>query len=317
MEFVKCNLCGNEKYEKLYLISDRLFPKEERLQSVRCLNCGLVYINPRPIPEEIKQYYPPEYYPSLKEPLYIQLLQKNKATIVECFKKKGRLLDLGCGLGMFLAQMEKKGWEVYGVEFSSIACKYAKNTLGLINIYNQDAHVQSVELPKLFFDVVTMWHLIEHLHDPTSVIKKVTQLLKEDGILIIACPNFDSLQRKIFKSNWYQLDPRHLFYFTPKSLKKILKICGFKMVGISYRYFADPYLDMVDFKKSLLRWLRLERPIKSESLAIDKLGEIRKKKMLWRMFSFSFNLFCLFLSLVFGVLGGGAALLVCAKKEVE
>lgn len=315
MEFVKCNLCDVEKYKRLFLVRDYLFPKDKEFQLVRCLNCGLVFLNPRPTIQEIHRYYPQEYYLSSVEELpYIKLLQINQISLVERFKKKGRLLDIGCGSGIFLSQMEKRGWDVYGIEYSQIACEYARDKFGLKNIYRQD--IGSIDLANNFFDVVTMWHAIEHFHNPLMALEKVKQLLKAGGILIIICPNFSNLAVNIFRSNCYLVEgPRHLFYFTAHTLSNLLKKTGFKKEKISHSFFLDPAANMVCWKKSFLRQLRLEKYLQAQPYYFNSKTNFHRSAFYYTV-RFLFNLFCFVISLS-GILGRGSVLLACASKERE
>jgi SAM-dependent methyltransferase len=218
MEFVKCNLCGGQDYERLFFARDHVFHTEEKFQLVKCSQCGLVFLNPRPSACEIGHYYPYRFFYNPNIEKETEYGDEKKVDIVERLEKGGRILDIGCGKGGFLGKMQSKGWEVFGVDISTMASTYAREKLGIKNIYSQD--LLDVSLPEHFFDVISLWHVIEHLPGPLGTLKRISRLLKEDGVLIIECPNFDSLSRIVFRDKWFPLSlPRHFYQFTPQILK--------------------------------------------------------------------------------------------------
>ncbi len=152
-------------------------------------------------------------------------------TAIPHFRKNGRLLDTGCGSGQYLYWMKQFGWDVAGVEISSVASEGA-NDLALNVFCGQlsDAH-----FPDRYFDVVTMWQAIEHLHDPKSVLDEVNRILKDDGLLLMGMPNIDSFEFFIFKHNWPALEiPRHLYQFSPSTITMLLTRTGFGVEKILF-----------------------------------------------------------------------------------
>jgi|TARA_A100001011_G_scaffold398809_1_gene504607 2-polyprenyl-3-methyl-5-hydroxy-6-metoxy-1,4-benzoquinol methylase len=153
----------------------------------------------------------------------IMLLYKFKQ-LKPFVKPSGRLLDVGCGTGNFLSYMNKKNFDVFGVDNNTTALKIcAKKKL---KVYN------SLEtVPDKAFDVVSLWHVLEHLPQPEKVIAKIHDLLTSKGVLIVAVPNFSSHDRLHYQNNWAALDvPRHLWHFTPEGLEEMLSSAGFKLL---------------------------------------------------------------------------------------
>lgn len=313
MEQVNCNLCGSRESRILFYSPDFTFPKEaEKFAVVRCVVCALVFINPRPDKSEISNYYPADYFRCYAETrLETEAIQRRKAKIVGQISKAATILDIGCGRGEFLAEMQERGWEAYGVELSFIAASYAKEKLGLKNIYNAD--LLAVSLPENFFDVITLWHALEHLADPLATLQKIHSLLKDDGALIINCPNFNSGLRKVFQQKWYQLDlPRHLYQFTPQTLGPMLKKCGFVARGIDY--MPLPLHSMIWFKMTIFRWLGLKGFLYSHITEEKRLAKAKSRGMPWLLLRNLFNLICYIFALVLGLLRLGDDMCITAKK---
>jgi len=140
-------------------------------------------------------------------------------------KQNGKLLDIGCGTGEYLSMLKEMGWRVSGIEIGKAASNYAKaRGLDVIN-----ADFQEIREQKERFDAITMWHSLEHFSQPAQVIRKARKLLKDDGVLLIGIPNHDSLDRILFKDCWNGFEiPLHLYHFSPKSIRLMMKLNGFE-----------------------------------------------------------------------------------------
>jgi 2-polyprenyl-3-methyl-5-hydroxy-6-metoxy-1,4-benzoquinol methylase len=232
---------------------------------VRCCDCGLVFTNPRPAAESIAEVYPPEYAPhhakedrrmKLANPLQLWALRSHwnypPATdsisdkifswpFLLWFKAKsrnfdvfpwygqGRLLDYGCGGGGFLLRMRELGWQVCGMDMSSAAVEQCKQQ-GL-DVCAGDAVDQRFEPNS--FDVVTLWHVLEHVPSPAQTLRQIHTVLKPNGKLILASPNFDTWLRGWLGNCWYALDlPRHLTHFSKKTITQMLQVNGFTVEKI-------------------------------------------------------------------------------------
>jgi len=236
MEAVACNLCGIENSEPLFRGRDRLLGGTQIFHSVRCRSCGLIYLNPRPDLDEIARYYPAEYEPftrykrvqSWAARLSYQRSMNKKCRIAAYGLKPGRLLDVGCGSGDFLLKMQQVGWEVYGLDLNAAACEEA----GRRGLEVFQGQLFDLPYPDHSFDVLTMWDVLEHLHDPLSNLKRVAQLLKPGGRFTVTLPNPDGLDFRIFGRIWTGLDvPRHLYVFPRKTLMALFQKAGLDVVS--------------------------------------------------------------------------------------
>lgn len=231
LQYINCNLCSNDRAKKLYHIHP--------FTIVKCIDCGLVYLNPRPHPEQMMQVYDShDYYFSdgkqtdmfygypdyrnLQKHLYFvadELIRPIRNTI------PGKLLDVGCGMGFMLKRFQELGWESYGVDVSSYATEYARSELGL-NVYT--GTIDKVDFPESYFDLVTMVLTIEHVPDPRSALQTLHKLMKPEAIIMIATHDIDGLWPKISRSKWQHLYvPEHFFFFSHVTLKRLLKEIGF------------------------------------------------------------------------------------------
>jgi 2-polyprenyl-3-methyl-5-hydroxy-6-metoxy-1,4-benzoquinol methylase len=240
MQTVSCNLCKSKEFEPLYQLPDLLLERDD-LQTtlVRCVGCGLVYQNPRPTIEEMVVHYPSEYESYTSNPNYEKiswLLRKayqygidKRGRILTRHKKSGRLLDVGCATGIFLAGIKANpGWELYGVEINEHAASIAREQHRL-NVAT--GTLEDVEYPTDFFDAVTLWDVLEHLHDPSKSLIEISRILKKDGVLIIRVPNLSSWDAKLFGSSWAGLDaPRHLYVYDPHTLSRLLHKTNFDIL---------------------------------------------------------------------------------------
>lgn len=239
MEHVKCNLCGADDTEFLFYARNRNSRAKEIFNLVKCKICCLTYLNPRPDKDEIGVYYPPWYHsrandkiPDIKKTKiwgipWREAMQKKAEPVIR-YKKAGKILDIGCGDGSLLKFMKDTGWQTYGVEPNEISSRYARDVLGL-NVFS--GRLEDAGYSEESFDVITLFHVLEHIHEPVQTLKRIYRLLKRGGLLFIEVPNFNSFEAKIFKDKWVGISaPLHLYHFTPGTLKAILKNCGFSPV---------------------------------------------------------------------------------------
>lgn len=244
MEYVKCNLCGFDDAKFILRARSRFMNEgKEFFKLAKCMRCGLVYLNPRPEKEDIKKYYPPWYHSRAQAQVTDitktkiwgipwQEAMKNKAEPILRYKKKGRILDIGCGDGSLLKFLKESGWQTYGVELQDSSSLYAQNVLGL-NVFS--GRFEEANYPEDSFDVITLFHVLEHLPNPSGTLKKARMLLRKDGFLLIAVPNFHSLEAKLFRSKWVGISaPLHLYHFTPRTLRMMLKNCGLIPVEVGF-----------------------------------------------------------------------------------
>lgn len=220
-----CILCGSRRKELLI--------QKESLQVFRCMSCGLGFLDPRPSEEDIKKLYDREYfacsYDSGVDPDSAEFKRRlsqesHRVRFFRGIKKQGRILDIGCGNGYFLAACRAAGYEVQGLDISDWAADYALNKLGISVITGE---IGDVKIPPDSYDIISMWHFLEHTRNPHTTLSRVLTWLKKDGILIIDVPNYESTDARSMWNEWvgWQL-PYHLYHFTPKSLEMLLAISG-------------------------------------------------------------------------------------------
>jgi SAM-dependent methyltransferase len=236
METTACNFCGSEDAAVIFNLPDLLLDLPEvRTTLVRCRNCGLVYQNPRPAIEEMSRHYPPEYVSYAPNPVvrrtpwllrraYDYGVRKRVRTVTRV-ADRGALLDVGCATGTFLLGMRRyTGLALTGVEISLHAAAVALAE-GL------DVRVGTLEearFPDAAFDIVTLWDVFEHLHDPTGSLVEIARILKPGGGVVIRVPNLDSWDARLFGRYWAGLDaPRHTYVFDLQNLRNMLGAAGF------------------------------------------------------------------------------------------
>ncbi|MBN1139594.1 MAG: class I SAM-dependent methyltransferase, partial [Anaerolineae bacterium] len=213
MEHVACNLCGLDDSAPLFAGRDRLLGGEETFYWVRCRRCGLIYLNPRPSLAEMARYYPADYEPFVRQEragggVGYRLAIAKKRRIASHGLEPGRLLDIGCGSGDFLLGMQERGWQVFGLDISPEAAALARQN-GL-DVFG--GHLLEAPYQEHSFDLVTMWDVLEHLHDPAAYLVRVAQLLKPGGRFVVTLPNPHSVDFRLFGPVWTGLDvPRHLY----------------------------------------------------------------------------------------------------------
>jgi SAM-dependent methyltransferase len=209
---------------------DLLHPGPERFRLERCSRCGHLYQNPRPTEASIDRYYPSGYISFERaiedEPSLLRRLErrygswKRSSRIERAAGRIGRLLDVGCATGIFLASMRHAGWQVEGVEPSPSASTYARERLGLKVLTGR---LEEAHYPEASFDVVTLWDVLEHVHEPRPVIAEAARILRPGGLLIVSVPNPDSIEARLLGEHWLGWDlPRHLNLFSPPQLRSFL-----------------------------------------------------------------------------------------------
>jgi 2-polyprenyl-3-methyl-5-hydroxy-6-metoxy-1,4-benzoquinol methylase len=233
MEVVNCILCDSRESDSLFVLTD-LWLERENVQAsfVCCKGCGLIYQNPRPNFSEMNQHYPKTYEvfskgtENKKSFLFDYGMEKRSKLITEEITG-GKLLDIGCANGTFLLWMkQKKGFEVFGVEISEHASKYARD-LGLTVITGT---LNDAKFQNNYFDIITMWDVLEHFHNPLDTLIEANRILKPGGIVVIRVPNHHSIDSRLFGRYWAGYDaPRHLYVFNNKTITSILSKSKFKI----------------------------------------------------------------------------------------
>jgi SAM-dependent methyltransferase len=260
---VACDWCGSNDSDLLFEGPDRLMGLHGQFRMVRCRHCGLLRQSPRFAWESLKAYYPLDYSPHVplirEEPSVLRRLDRRygvwkQMRSIEHFQRGGRLLDIGCGTGVFMEEAQRSGrWVVEGIEPAEKAAAYARSALG-VNIYV--GRFSDINLPVASFDVITMWNVLEHLEYPIADLRRAHQMLRENGLLVFAIPSVESLAARIFGPYWVGWDlPRHLYLFPRPVLQEILGKLGYCIVAD--RCISGSYSTLRD---SLEFWTRAWNP---------------------------------------------------------
>jgi SAM-dependent methyltransferase len=276
VETVACEFCGSKagsialrQCDLLHHVSD------EEFTIVRCGQCGVLYLNPRPAESEIGQYYPSQYfgkpspprpfsrvkrwimedfygYPSDRKAGRWRRLRKlalwpemtRRALVgrgVLPWVGQGRLLDVGCGHGVNAAMLAQQGWQVFGLDLSPEIVGQARTLLG---DRVQVGDLLTMRYPDRSFDLVLMSHSLEHMYHPDQALAEARRILDDHGLLVIAVPNADGVEARLFGRWWVNWDPpRHLYHFTKRTLTGLLERAGFSVVraktGVTAAHFMS------------------------------------------------------------------------------
>lgn len=254
-KITKCIVCDGKEFIYLFKTHDRMFNISGEFIVKRCKLCGLIFTDPQPTQAILKKHYPSKdyysyqdtekkgffyhlrsylvkhyYKPTLFSYIFSSLIQNVPAMPK---KQGGKILDVGCGTGDTIALLKELGWDVYGLEIDKKAVLIARER-GLLHVkYGGYEEIDSY--PNNYFDAIRLYHVIEHLDNPTACLQMIYKKLKPGGEIIMGTPNVDSLTSRVFKKLWYNLDiPRHLFLFSPKTLSRITKKEGFSHIKIEF-----------------------------------------------------------------------------------
>lgn len=268
-----CKICKDQRDVKVLLsdIRDNAGIVKEEFCIVECSACKIKFIHPFLLPKQIRSIYPNTYYAhqrydrhhmSIKERIKFRLKEvyynKNskllfrflysflKFTVNEPpFIKEGRLLDVGCGTGEYIREINSFGWKAYGID-PFVATDPTQNIM--------NGFAENICFGDKYFDVVRIWNVLEHCTDPVQVLQETNRVLKRDGYLLLYVPNYDSVDRKFFGRYWANLEiPRHLFHFNYADINNLLHSTGFTIHKIMFS--GAPFTGL----KGTLRYMRAQR----------------------------------------------------------
>ncbi|MEO8765205.1 MAG: class I SAM-dependent methyltransferase [Ginsengibacter sp.] len=251
-----CPCCG-QKNIAVALRAEDYTVSHMQFEIWECKNCTLRFTQNIPDAGNMGAYYQSEAYIShsdtnkgLINSLYHKvrvrtLIQKRKLVERETGKSGGTVLDVGCGTGAFLHIMYKAGWQITGLEPDEGARKKA---LELYKLHLNDSGVL-FSLPAATFDAITMWHVLEHVHELHAYVKRLKELLKPGGKLFIAVPNYTSYDAKAYKEYWAAYDvPRHLYHFSPQSINNLLLQHRLRLDIMKPMWYDSFYVSMLSEK---------------------------------------------------------------------
>ncbi|TAH00239.1 MAG: class I SAM-dependent methyltransferase [Sphingobacteriales bacterium] len=251
--YTHCPACGATDCQKVLAAKDYTVSKET-FEIWQCPTCSLRFTQYAPAAASVGAYYQSEDYVShtdtkegLINQLYhgvrkITLQQKCKLIKKQTGSAKGMLLDVGAGTGAFAASMQQAGWLVTGLEPDAATRQRAKD---LNNIVLEPAPLL-YSLPAAAYDAITLWHVLEHVHDLKGYLQQFSLLLKPGGVLFIAVPNYTSHDAEVYKQYWAAYDvPRHLYHFSPAAVKELVQLYGLEVKKVKPMWFDSFYIAML------------------------------------------------------------------------
>lgn len=253
--------CAHPEASRKPLYPARDYISGEEFEIVRCETCGAVFTWPIPAFDELDRYYPQSYYrksSGRRFPAIVEFLQRrtyaSRARAVERAMggRKGRVIDVGCGPGWLLREFDARGWEAMGTELSIAAASFARDELKL---KVESRELSELKFPDGHFDAVTLWHVLEHIPEPSALLREIGRILKPGGVLLVGAPNWGSLGSRLSRSKWFQLDvPRHVNHFTAERLKRELAAVGLE---VRRQIYLAPEFDFFSFVQSILNRIGL------------------------------------------------------------
>ncbi len=251
----QCIVCGSTQYSPFLTCKDYTVSKEN-FTIVSCNDCGFKFTNPRPEDSVLGNYYKAEEYIShtnTKKGLVNKLYHlvrsrtlKKKLNLVRSYVSRGTILDYGCGTGMFLNVCKNAGWESYGMEPDDEARKIA--SAANLNLFSDKSRINTYITDKKF-NVITLWHVLEHVTDMDETLSFFKNRLDKNGVLIIAVPNHVSFDAKHYGEYWAAYDvPRHLHHFEKKTIQQLVENKGFRLRETLPMKFDSYYVSLLSEK---------------------------------------------------------------------
>lgn len=320
-----CPLCGAAQARQL-LRTDQRSTTGEQYRIVECVECSLRYTRPFPTREELEDLYKDDYiiyHTVVDTPSATTWRQRAVDFLTSLFvrslmwdrrraltgRSPGRILDVGCGNGDFLAFLRRHGWDVYGTEFSAAACEMARAR----GIKVHQGSLTSSGYPDEYFDVVTLWHVLEHVEYPASELAEARRLLRDDGLLIVEVPNSACLTFRLCKERWFLLEvPQHVQHFTPATLDRILRQAAMCPV---YRQNLRCWNFHTDFY-SFLNTLRLRERLGIRHFSTDFARASVVSKGLFAAVAFPLSLLSLPYSVLTTLISRNAPIITVAARKV-
>ena len=261
LETVACNLCGAEEHSERHVVRG--------YRIVRCDGCGLTFLNPRPAAAELATIYDTAAYYGggtdyedvhLGYPNYLALEAHLAFVVGELLRplkgmKPGVALDVGCGMGIVLDQLRRRGWSPCGVDVSAYATEYARRELGLDVVTGT---IEQLERPPESVDLATMLLTIEHLPDPKGVLEAVHRLLRPGGVLIVATHDVEGVWPKLVGGRWRHFNvPEHTYYFSRQTLTRMASDAGLETFKVAETPTLAAVTDSGDTDTGLYAPIRL------------------------------------------------------------
>jgi SAM-dependent methyltransferase len=227
-----CPVCEGNSTRLLLRAPDRFHDRKDLYQLIRCCSCDLVRLVDPPNPQEMPFHYGQGYHRSIESAGETELMRRwrrHRNTVLN-LKPQGSVLDIGCSSGAFLRTLRDSPWQLHGVEISEQEAERARISAGA-EVFVGDP--LDAPFGPESFDVITCFHLLEHVYQPVELLKRVRMWLKPGGFFYVILPNIDSWEARIFRSYWYGLElPRHLFHFSPSSLERAAQVAQMRTLRL-------------------------------------------------------------------------------------
>lgn len=243
----KCPACNGTSFSP-YITTTDFTVTRQQFSLVRCVDCNLLATSPRPADSDLGTYYQSDDYIShtsrangLTNSLYLlarKFTLSGKLEMINQLRTRGKILDVGCGTGDFLAHCKKDGWDVQGIEPGGPARELAQQ--------KKIPVIDNIEQAAGPYDVITLWHVLEHVPDPSITLTQLTSLLAQSGTLVIAVPNHDSYDGAKYKQYWAGYDvPRHLWHFDKRNMERLLHKNGFRLKNVKPMWLDSFYVSLL------------------------------------------------------------------------
>jgi len=253
IQYTQCPFCSSNHFEKTMIAKDYTV-SNEMFDIYHCNTCTNRFTQNVATQNEIGRYYQSENYISHSDTnkdfiskIYhfvrnITLKSKRNLIIVLTKKQQGNLLDVGAGTGAFSNAMMQAGWAVTALEPDETARAVAASKYNL----QLQKPAELVNQTPASFDAITLWHVLEHIHTLQEYLQQFHNVLKQDGRLIIAVPNYTSFDASYYQQYWAGYDvPRHLYHFSPTGMKQLAELNGFKIISYKPMWFDSVYVSML------------------------------------------------------------------------
>ena len=227
-DLTACGICSHQDVSLRYSKKD--------FSIAQCHSCGVLFRTPQPTFEEVRQLYTTAYY----NPWHLEKEEGVKKIKMDTFEKRlreiqiyvsgGKILDLGCATGFFLKMAQSRGFEPYGIELSEFSFVQAHKKFGDTIFHGT---IEDGPFENDFFDVITMFDLLEHVKDPVATLRRCKEILKPKGIIVAVLPDVSSITAKLMGSNWTHYKDEHLYYFSKRTISALLKQESYEVVKIT------------------------------------------------------------------------------------
>ncbi len=254
--YTHCPVCGSAAIHPVLKAKDHTV-SQEVFEILSCDTCTVRFTQDVPDASSIGPYYKSEEYIShtntskgLVNRLYQwvrkrTLQQKRKLIEKQTGIKNGNVLDLGCGTGAFVYEMKTHGWQVTGLEPDADARAVGKQVYGI----ELGDITQFHKLPQGTYDAITLWHVLEHVHELQDYVAQLKKLLRKEGQLFIAVPNYTSKDASLYREYWAAYDvPRHLYHFSPASMQRLMEQNGLKVIAFKPMWYDSFYVSLLSSK---------------------------------------------------------------------